>query len=74
MAVGYYAIEEAPVTEQRNKELESVVERIESKLERLEEEREQIKHRVEVKRAQVEELEKALASLNELESNLRGAE
>ena len=56
---------------EESEELRSVVERIEAKLEQLEAERDKIKHRVDVKRAQVRELEKTLESLRELESNLQ---
>jgi chromosome segregation ATPase len=59
------------VSEKHSEELRAVVEMIEAKLERLEEEREQIKHKVDVKRAQVEELERALESLRDLETNLK---
>ncbi|MGM0555411.1 MAG: hypothetical protein ACQEVA_03435 [Myxococcota bacterium] len=62
------------MSDRENKELKGVVERIEAKLERLENEREQIKHKVELKRAQVSEMEKALDSLRDLELNLQGTE
>lgn len=64
------SIEETSVSENEHQELKGVVERIEAKLERLEDEREDIKHKVDLKRAQVKEMENALESLRDLEKNL----
>ncbi len=58
------------MSEHEHQELKGVVERIEGKLERLEDEREEIKHKVDLKRAQVKEMENALESLRDLEKNL----
>jgi predicted RNase H-like nuclease (RuvC/YqgF family) len=66
--------EDSSVSEQQNEELRNVVDRIEAKLERLEDEREQIKHKVELKRAQVQEMENALDSLRDLETNLKNVD
>ncbi|QDG49727.1 hypothetical protein FIV42_02935 [Persicimonas caeni] len=54
----------------KDRDLDKVVESIEAKLETLEEKREELRHQIEVKRAQIRELNHTLSMVRELEEQL----